>query len=943
MKFKKAIIAVILSLSVLTTSACGVFGESSTPSYTVNLVLNGGAVDSKLESYTEGKEVTLPVPVRENFDFVGWYESSDVSGETVASISSSDTGDKTFYAKWSPKTYSVDIEANGGTVSEALTSYVYMTGATLPQAEKTGYTFGGWFANEACTGNAVTAISATDSGNKSYYAKWTANVYDVTLVLNDGQIENNITSYTYGTRTELGEPARKGYRFLGWYGEASFGGERITEISATDTGNKSFYAKWEEAYGNVTLHANGGTLPNDLTQYQEGFVTDLPVPVKNYYDFGGWYDNAELNGTSFGAIPETATGDVELWAEWTAKKYKVTLEHCGGASGGLTEYTYGTGAALPTATRQGFTFDGWFTQQTGGTRVTQISASDYGDKTFYAHWTETLSTDIAISACAGYNEGIYVEFPKIKNVSDSAYSVEYKMHSEGDDKYVAVDKQLIRVNSSTNTVRADIVGIAAGAYDIVVKAGTLTPAVKTNISVTAHDRSGYAHFNATSGVGGYNDDGTPKSGAIIVYVDEATKNSVQAKLGSTTYTGIVNILKNLSKSSKPVIIRFVGTVSAATWSTIEYNTGDDIGVKHITPDDVINKTPGTNGAKLSKQNYTQKQLYDGGFNTYNTSVASRLDNLEGTLKYDSSKKEFDSCWNDCQISEANNVTLEGIGTDAGLFQWGLTWKKSNSIEVRNLTFKDYTEDACSFEGDTSVTNADNFNSKRIWLHNNTFNIGMNYWDVCNEQDKHDGDGSTDFKGTSYVTISYNHYIKTHKTGLIGGGDSHKSANITFHHNYYQQCKSRLPLARQANMHMYNNYYYKSTDTNMSIRAGGYAFIEACYFENAVNPVVTQDYNVKNSDNVVIATYRGVVKLYGCTFIETGVDSKYRLNTAAYNITVASSRTQTVTNDNVFNKTFDTDSNAFYYENGKTKASLLTSAAQAKTDCLNMAGVLKASK
>ena len=94
------------------------------------------------------------------------------------------------------------------------------------------------------------------------------------------------------------------------------------------------------------------------------------------------------------------------------------------------------------------------------------------------------------------------------------------------------------------------------------------------------------------------------------------------------------------------------------------------------------------------------------------------------MNYDNGeKKEFDSCWNNCPIGTgstsgkfAQNVTLEGIGTSAGLFQWGITWKYAESIEVRNLTFDDYNEDACSFEGNTNSTTFDGFDSNRIWLH-----------------------------------------------------------------------------------------------------------------------------------------------------------------------------------------------------------------------------------
>ncbi|MDE5721357.1 MAG: InlB B-repeat-containing protein [Clostridia bacterium] len=935
MKFRKAFIAIILALSMITMSACDIFGGVDGTSHSVKLVLKGGTVEEELTSYKEGSEVILPIPTRDNFDFVGWYADSDYEGEIITKISSTDTGNKTFYAKWTAKTFSVTFELNGGMLLGELDSYTYLKGAELPSAEKTGYVFVGWYENEGFNGEAVRVIGDSDSGDKTFYAKWNANKYGLTLNTNGGTLKTNVTEYSYGTYYELPEPERTGYRFLGWYTQNE-GGNRVTAISATDSGAKTFYARWQSKTGNVTLHANGGALSEEVNEYQEGVAKELPIPEKNYYDFAGWYDNENFTGRAYSQIPSTAEGDVEYWAKWTPKTYSITLNANGGTvSGNVNSYVYGTGVILPTnVTRNGYTFIGWYTANSGGTKVTAVTNTDNGDKTYYARWGANLSDDLKISACAGYDEGIYVEFPKVKNVSENSYSVHYKKHSESDSKYVEIDDELVRVNDETATVRADIVGIAAGIYDVQVVAGDKVT-VKENITVTAQDRSGYAHFNATSGVGGYNNDGTPKSNAQIIYVTEATKNSVTAQLGSTTCKGIVKILQNLSKSSKPVIIRIVGTIGAATWNTIEYNTSGHIG-DDITPDVVIENTLGHGGATLSKQNYTQKQLSDGGFNTYNTSVATVLDNLEGTLKWDDSKKEFDSCWNDCQISGAENVTVEGIGTDAGLFQWGLTWKKSNSIEIKNLTFSDYTEDACSFEGSTSVTSLEKFTSTRIWLHNNTFNIGMNYWDVCNEQDKHDGDGSTDFKGTAYVTIAYNHYIETHKTGLIGGGDSHKSANITFHHNFYDKCQSRLPLARQANMHMYNNYYYKSTGTNMSIRAGGYAFIEACYFENALNPVVTQDYKDNNT------TYRGVAKLYNCAIIETGVDDKYKLNTTAYNVTVATSRTQTVSNDNIFNKTFDTDSSAFYYKDSKTQASRLTSAEQARLDCLNMAGVLKPS-
>ena len=241
------------------------------------------------------------------------------------------------------------------------------------------------------------------------------------------------------------------------------------------------------------------------------------------------------------------------------------------------------------------------------------------------------------------------------------------------------------------------------------------------------------------------------------------------------------------------------------------------------------------------------------------------------------------------------------------------------------TFDDYTEDACSFEGSKDSSTIDGFDSKNIWIHHNTFNEGINYWDVCGEQDKHEGDGGTDIKRSAYTTISYNHYYNNHKTGLVGGSDSNKTACVTFHHNFYEKCFSRLPLGRQANMHMYNNYYYGSKGTNMSLRAGAYALIENCYFENAKNPVTTQDGDGK----------RGVAKIYNCTF--TGV----KLDTSKYDVTVVSSRTQSVDNDNIFNKAFDTDSSVFYYDSANkcSDVEVMTSTADVPTLIPQVAGTL----
>ena len=139
---------------------------------------------------------------------------------------------------------------DGGSIEdiEQYSSYAEGESLTLPVPAKDGYTFDGWYESESFDGEAVTAISATDTGDKVFYAKWTANTYTVTYNKDGGNIadEDSYTSYTYGEGLTLPTPAKEGYTFDGWYESESFDGDAVTAISAADTGDKEYWAKWTE-------------------------------------------------------------------------------------------------------------------------------------------------------------------------------------------------------------------------------------------------------------------------------------------------------------------------------------------------------------------------------------------------------------------------------------------------------------------------------------------------------------------------------------------------------------------------------------------------------------------------------------------------------------------------------------------------------------------------
>ncbi len=501
-----------------------------------------------------------------------------------------------------------------------------------------------------------------------------------------------------------------------------------------------------------------------------------------------------------------------------------------------------------------------------------------------------------------------------KDADANKAKVEYKLSSSN--SYIPVDKELIR-QISADTARVDILGLKGGAkYDFRITTGGGKIKILTGVEISSQDRSGYAHHNYTGGVGAYNDDGTLKSDATVIYVTEENKNNVDGSGKS-----IAEYLASARGNKKPIAVRIIGTVGAATWKegNVTYTkTSDNTDSEgNLLPEAI----KGANGKALDKKNWTQAELVAGGYNVLDTSRFAELRGLSSTVKWDLSKQEFDSCWNDCQIREVNNITVEGVGEDAEIFQWGMTFKNCNSVEVRNIRFYDYTEDACSIEGSENSTTLSGFKHKNFWIHHNTFDIGVNYWDVCKEQDKHDGDGSTDFKYLSHVTVSYNRYNGTHKTGLVGGSDSAHQACFTFHHNYYNACDQRMPLGRQANMHMYNNYYSGSGLYSISLRAGAYAFIENCVFtgKDKTKPIelVNGSYGVPSA------------KVINCDIDEKKISNAI---SGGKNLYVGSDRTAAVEGGNLYGLNFEQDKD-FY-----TVPDMLATA-EVKTIIPEVAGVM----
>ncbi|MCT1400035.1 pectate lyase [Paenibacillus sp. p3-SID867] len=488
--------------------------------------------------------------------------------------------------------------------------------------------------------------------------------------------------------------------------------------------------------------------------------------------------------------------------------------------------------------------------------------------------TMVHAAGLSIIGGGGWNETAYIEWSPVSNAE--GYNVYVKHANAPDSSYQQMDNELIRQYPSY--WRADAVGLAAGNYVMKVEArmsdGSTVSVVSNNLSVAPHDRSGFA-FSSDSpyetGSGAYNDDGTLKDGAQVIYVTSETARTVtlDVKINSSggiqTGVGIGEILTLRQKGydTTPLAIRFIGKV-----------TDDDM------------------SGQLNSSGYLQ---------------------VKGKNEY----------------SEMN-MTIEGIGDDAYAYGWGLLLRYVGNVEVRNLGLMLFPDDGISM--DTGNVN--------VWVHNNDLFYGT----AGGDADQAKGDGSTDLKkGSTYITISYNHYWDSGKAALVGLSESEEFF-VTFHHNWFDHSDSRHPRIRLASVHIYNNFYDGVSKYGVGVTTGASAFVESNYFRHAKYPMLS---SLQGTDALGEGTFSGedggVIKAYNNRIVDADslIYANSNTGTAPANATsfdayLASSRIETVPSSykafvggtayNNFDTTVDTGVNSADIDNVSDVEQIVTAQA-----------------
>ena len=229
------------------------------------------------------------------------------------------------------KIYTISYKLKGGKNNSANPSSYTQTTAkiTLKDPKKTGYTFKGWYSDKKYT-KQVKTIRKGSTGNKTLYAKWTANKYNIVFKRNgstSGSMKK-LSDRKYGKSYKLTQNAfkRTGYTFAGWNTKADGSGTSyadkasVKNLTSKDGRTVTLYAQWKIKNYKITYHLNGGiNNSGNPKKYTVNTATvTLKKPTKEGYKFVGWYSDKKCT-KKVTKIKEGSTGNKTLYAKWKKK------------------------------------------------------------------------------------------------------------------------------------------------------------------------------------------------------------------------------------------------------------------------------------------------------------------------------------------------------------------------------------------------------------------------------------------------------------------------------------------------------------------------------------------------------------------------------------------------------------------------------------------------
>ena len=398
------------------------YAKYAPSTYELEIDPNGGEIkNGNVSEQVEYKGTkVLPEVERTGYNFDGW----DVikGDDTTISESINEESGKTIYtvtmgyrnsivrANWSINSYTLTFDKNNGTPNQTMT-VEYNSTVPIMDPSKTGYTFTGWTNIEKLVGGRMPAEDVVLTAN------YTVNNYK--WLVNHNIMNGDGTGYDF-VEAETGDGAYgtkfKGTlkNYPGFKNPPQREGVIAEDVKPGEAGdpihNVLNYDYVREA-NNLTISPNGGIYngsidPTIINNVYFEQIVELDSVTREGYDFREWTitgTNASVEGSTVTMGSDSAT----VKAQWDAKCYTVTYNVNGGNTLETNSRTvcyddsYGQETELPTPQRTGYSFDGWYTDVSGGTQITNATKVQLSDnQTIYAHWTANIYS-VSYNVCGG--------------------------------------------------------------------------------------------------------------------------------------------------------------------------------------------------------------------------------------------------------------------------------------------------------------------------------------------------------------------------------------------------------------------------------------------------------------------------------------------------------------------------------------------------------------
>ena len=370
--------------------------------YSITFNLGGGNLaETPVDKYNiETADLTLPIPSRTGYTFVGWFDNDQLSGEAIDCIPLGSHDDKAFYAKWQTIDYAITYDLNdANSVSPATNStsnpatYTIEDTVVFADPTRAGYKFTGWN---------ISHINVGTYGEKTITANWQIINYDITYDLNDSNSVSlatnngtNPSTYTIEENVTFAAPTRTGYEFTGW---------TLPSIAQGSTGAVSTTATWEIINYSITYDfaiaesSKSQVVDNSANTVFSYTIEDevsFNAPTRAGYTFASWDVPTIAKGTY---------GNKTIVASWNIIDYSITYNLNGGKNHSENPLSFNVEQlpiTLKDADSEDDVFNSWRSiNSIDGDKITQITT--IGDKIVYALFGGTEGLQYSLSSDGTY-------------------------------------------------------------------------------------------------------------------------------------------------------------------------------------------------------------------------------------------------------------------------------------------------------------------------------------------------------------------------------------------------------------------------------------------------------------------------------------------------------------------------------------------------------------